>query len=669
MFTKSRSISFSFFWAALGTIIGSAYFVLGDFRVLTSALVALIASSLVFTTLKHLKKQIISFSFAFLIVFFNYNLRSERTEYPNLEKIQKQYQTSFWKIISEPKDKFFTSEYFIELVISEDSSLQDRVYNFLFPLRLIAQSESKKGLEKNDILILQEPIFFDKLKTRKIKFTKKDKIFFELQNSKNLVFHHHQTNFIDEIRLGISRYYQNTLSHDNAPIITSILLGSRSSDLPVDFINAVRKLGLGHFLAASGFNLMILTLLLTWIFKYIGIKTKTSSLLSMIAITLYMGLAGFSPSVVRAGIFALVYLGLKFFNRKTLSTKLLIYMAGLILFLDPYAMFDIGFQLSYLATMAIIMWTPAINEKLKNFKIPNIFKEAIVVTLAVQFFVYPLSVFYFSNLQIWSFLANILISPFLSFLTILGFLGLSPIIEPYSSTIRFIIEKSQYLPGINSQGDLSLNGLFILTIFINIIGLMIFSTKNTQDIDNLKNIKDKSFDEIIKNYFSRAIFNKSVQMSILISCVLMFLAIEIDPINVKKYQIQNGLIKNNKSLVEILNNKKINHKYFKIGNLEALLIKDRSSLKKLGELTENLREVNILFLPNLSEKDMYLKTLIEITKPQFIICSIKNYESNKALKPKTKANLEIITKHSNTILNEATIYIKDDKFWKIKGIE
>jgi len=655
-----------FYWAAIGTIIGSIYFVLGDFRVLSSAILALVISSLVYTTLKHLKSQIISFLFAFLIVFFNFNIRSERLEYADFTSLHSQYQKSTWKIISEPKDEFFNSEFLIELVIDENSSLKDKIYYYFFPLRLTAKSQSKKGFEKNDIVVLQEPMFLEKLKSQKIKYLKKDKVFYNLKNSKNLVFHHHEINYIDELRIKIANYYRATLSPPNALLITSVLLGSRSNELPDEFISPVRKLGLGHFLAASGFNLMILTLVLTWIFKHLGLKNKISSLVSMLAIIIYMGLAGFSPSVVRAGIFALVYLGLKFFNRKTLSMKLLIYLAGIILLLDPYAMFDIGFQLSYLATMAIIVWTPLINEKLKNFKIPNIFKEAIIVTLAVQFFVYPLSVHYFSNLQVWSFLANVLISPFLSFLTVLGFLGLSPLIEPYSSTIRFVIQKCSNLPGINSSADLSLSGLIILTIFINIIGILLF--RKNIILEKIE-IKNSPLDQIILNYFSRALSSRAVLFALLISCLSMFIAIELDPPQVKKYQIQYGTIKNDETLKEIFNDKKINYKYFKIGTLEALLIKDRSSLARLGELQNNLHEVSFLFLPNLSQKDMYLKTLIEIINPQFTICSIKNYDSSKELKPKIKSNLEIIAKHSHTILNEGTLYIKDNKYWKIKGIE
>jgi len=666
MSTKPESQKPNLYWAAIGTIIGSIYFVLGDFRVLSSALLALIISSLVFTTLKHLKKEIISFLFAFLIVFFNFNLRSERIEYADFTKLHNQYPVSYWRIISEPKDEFFTSEYLVELIIDKDSSLKENFYYQFFPLRLTAKSESKKGLEKNDIVFLEEPMNLEKLPNRKIKFTKKDKVFYNLKNSKNLVFHHHQINIIDELRIKIAEYYRNTLSKENALLITSVLLGSRSSELPDEFINPVRKLGLGHFLAASGFNLMILTLVLTWIFKHLGIKNKISSLVSMLAIIVYMGLAGFSPSVVRAGIFALTYLGLKFFNRKTLSLKLLIYLAGLILFLDPYAMFDIGFQLSYLATMAIIIWTPLINEKFKKLKIPSIFKEAIVVTLAVQFFVYPLSVYYFSNLQIWSFLANVLISPFLSLLTVFGFLGLSPIIEPYSSTIRFIILKTNYLPGLNAETDLSLSGLVIFTIFINIIGILLFR-KNLilEKID----YKNSTLDKILVNFFSRALSSSTVLFAVLISCLSLFTALELDPPQVKKYQIQNGIIKNNFYLETALKDKKTNYKYFKIGTLEALLIKDRSSIASLGDLKNNLHEVNFLFLPKLSQKDMYIKTLIEILNPQFTVCSIRNYDPSKTLKPKVKSNLEIIAKHSHTILNEGTLYIKDNKYWKIKGLE
>lgn len=665
MSIKRIDLGLNLFSAAIGTILGSIYFVLGDYRVLVPALIALLSSTMVFTTMVHRKKEIISFLFAFILVFFNYNYRSETLEYSNLEARLSQYSSSSWRIITDPKDRFFKSEFLIEYISPAQASLGKKLKNIISPIRLIATSESRLGFEKDDLLILQEPVDLERLSKDKIKFTKKDKVFYKLNNSEQLRFTKHRLNYIDELRNQVSAYYQHTLSPDNALIITSLLLGNRSTEVPQDFIKNMRNLGLGHFLAASGFNLLILTLVLTWLFNITRVNTRISSLVSIVAILIYTGLAGFSPSIIRAAVFAISYLVLKFFNRKSLSLKLLIYLAALILVLDPYSMFDIGFQLSYLATAAIIVWTPLISQILEKLRMPKFLNDAVGVTLAVQFFVYPLTVYYFSNPQIWSLLANILLSPILSLLTIFAFCGLSPIIEPYLNGVKFIIAQAQHLPGIDYSQELSFNGLIFFVIFINILGYMIFQPASNATWD-ISSFKQKGFDENLVLFYTHCINNRNMRIAILISSLSMLTAVELDPQNINKYIIEQGLVKNHAELARINADKTINHAYFKIGDLDALIIKNRSSIKALGTLSNDIHEVNFLFLPKLRSSDMHLKTLLELTKPQFTICSVDKYDNYDKLPVRVKENLEIIGKSSNTIVNEAILYIKDNKYWQLK---
>ncbi len=369
--------------AAIGTILGSIYFVLGDYRILLAGIICLFFSVTIFTSLAHRKKEIMSVFIAFLLVFFNYNLRSEQLEFQDIQNIiNSKIHTGeyYYLIINNPREKFFKSDFIIELK-AKNPDLKERIREMFFPYRILAKSDSSKGLSINDIVGLGNPgeqFTLEKLKSNRAKVYKKDKVFYQATN-KNIVYISHHESWINDMQGYIQRYFSRHLSPENAQIITSLVLGSQVVEIPQRIVPSIFNLGLGHLFSASGFNLMLLSLMLTWIAHILKLKPIVYAPIIILASFIYTGLAGFSPSIV----------------------------------------FDIGFQLSYLATLAILIWTPRINDKLKNISyIPSYFKEIISVTIAVQILLLPLIMYYFDTLQAWSIAANLLLAPLFSVLTV-----------------------------------------------------------------------------------------------------------------------------------------------------------------------------------------------------------------------------------------------------------
>ncbi len=654
----------SLFAAALGTIFGSIYFVLGDYRVLVAALVCLFISSSTFTSLTHRKKEILSFFIAFLLVFFNYNLRSEYLQYKDIETTinQKlQNKNYYLEIINKPKDNFFKSEFIAELK-AVNPSFKERILEIFTPYRIIAKTDSSQGLALGDVISLADPterLSLSPLTKIKAKIYKKDKVFYQAAN-KNIVYVNHKEQWIAQIQAHIQRYYAQHLSPENAQIITSLVLGSQVVELPKKFTKSIFNLGLGHLFSASGFNLMLLSLMLTWIAKILKLKPIIYSPLIIVASFIYTGLAGFSPSIVRADILITMFLILELMKRKPRSILLLVYLAAFLLALDPYTMFDLGFQLSYLATFAILIWATPISNKLKTIPyMPNYLTELISVTLAVQILLLPLILYYFNTLQAWSIAANLLLAPLFSVLTVVSFLGLYFIIEPLLNLFKYILKLSEQLPYVDSHVNVNFETFIFLMIVLNLTAYAFFKAKPAEPI---KPLETNKLDDLLLQFIRFIIYDKYLRLSIITVSIAMILALNLCPPGIVKLRIEDGVIQGNKEIEAIVKNKKIKYKYIKVNNLEALVLNKRHSLKALRGLTTDIREVNLLIIPNLKEDDIYFDTLIELVKPQFVICSAKKQS------PKVIHNIEVLGSHANTIVNSGILYIGHDKFWSITTI-
>lgn len=643
---------------AIGTILGSIYFVPGDNRALLAALICFFASSMVFTTLVHRKKEILSLFVGFLLVFFNYNLRSEHLEFINMQSILNNSKNSYLEVIIPPKTQFFKSELLLELK-SRKPNIQERFRELFLPYRVLGYSDSSKGISQGDIVALQDTnknFSLEKIDIKKQKYHKVDKVFYKITN-KDLIYIDHKDSWITNAQNTIIRYYNKTLSRENADITNSILLGNRVAVIPKEFSNQIRNLGLTHFFASSGSHLVILGLMLAWIFNLLKLSKKIRAPFITIVSFVYTALAGFSPSIVRADILVTVFALLDLLKRKPDSIKLLIYLAGIILLIDPYTMFDIGFQLSYLATLAILVWMPLIQAKFEKLKIPKYLIEILGVTIAVQIVLQPLIMYYFDTLQVWSLLANLVFTPLLSLITMLAFSGFSFILEPLLNLFKYLISFTVNLPFIDSHININLETFVLLVIASNLLAYSIF--KANPDEDSNQKIVATKLDQTIVNFISKIINDKYMRASIIFVSVLMISAINLLPPGINKLKIENGLIEGNQELAEFMQDKKQNFKYFKINNIQALVIKNRSSLKALSPLTEKLQDVNLLLLPKLSANDIYFDTLVDLVRPQFIITSMPK-ESPKALE-----NIQILGSRANIIINSGVIYIGHNQFWSM----
>ncbi len=253
-------------------------------------------------------------------------------------------------------------------------------------------------------------------------------------------------------------------NQDIGGVIAALLLGNKSA-LPDQVERDFRRLGISHLLAISGMHLVFIVgnvdRVLSQI-KFIKILRfkRIRNIFLLLTVLGYMALTGFIMSVVRASVMLILAYIADFIRRENDSLTSLFTAVALIIFWDYSAAFDVGLQLSFLATLAIILG----NSSFKQLKIVRIFKDknggiifiyikklilwifsSIFSALFITVFTLPVMWAVFGEMSIISLLANLIFIPLMDIL-----LNISPLIlifwkvpficEPVSALASLIVK-------------------------------------------------------------------------------------------------------------------------------------------------------------------------------------------------------------------------------------
>lgn len=233
-------------------------------------------------------------------------------------------------------------------------------------------------------------------------------------------------------------YISNTIRYlykTNSDFINSMMLGQKD-DLSQNEKLMFTRTGTSHIIAISGLHTGILSGLIIFMMGKINKIYKLIVLSTMMFI--YSAMVGNSPSIIRAIMF-MISLYLSFFlDRKMDKISTLSFIGILFVINNPYIIYNISFQLSFLATLSIIYFYGYINNKL-NIKI-------ISLTLSANILTIPIIYYNFEGIPLVSILGNIIIVPFVGIIIYLAMLSLIFFnINIYISSIvvhinRFILE-------------------------------------------------------------------------------------------------------------------------------------------------------------------------------------------------------------------------------------
>ena len=232
--------------------------------------------------------------------------------------------------------------------------------------------------------------------------------------------------------IGLSAKFRNKIQEalkkynfkpNELAVINALLLGQRQ-EISKKLISDYSKAGAIHILAVSGLHVGIILWILTLVLKPLERVKKGKSLKVMLIVLLlwmFAFIAGLSASVVRAvTMFTFLAIGFSFHQKNVILFSLITSIFFLLL-IKPIFLFDVGFQLSYLAVLGIVLIQPKLAKLYKpRFKLDKKIWEIFTVSSAAQIGVLPLSLFYFHQFPGLFMLSNLIIIPFLGAILIGG---------------------------------------------------------------------------------------------------------------------------------------------------------------------------------------------------------------------------------------------------------
>ncbi len=205
-----------------------------------------------------------------------------------------------------------------------------------------------------------------------------------------------------------------------ASLLAGILLGEQAG-ISAELQEAFRLTGTSHIIVISGFNITIIAGMFTFMFSRLLGRYK-GSVAAAIGIILYTLLVGANAAVVRAAILGLLTLLGHLIGRRQAGLNSLTFVAGVMAIITPTVLWDVSFQLSFAATLGIMLYAEPLTEWFvktvsriippdKAEKLAGPVSEYFLLTLAAQLTTLPLMVYYFKRLSLTALIANPLILP------------------------------------------------------------------------------------------------------------------------------------------------------------------------------------------------------------------------------------------------------------------
>jgi len=268
--------------------------------------------------------------------------------------------------------------------------------------------------------------------------------FVELEDVKSTKI---KDSFLEKYLQTLFNRAEENYSYGIRNINRAILLGDNTR-IKKDLKDKIRYIGLSHIFAMSGLHIGLVIVIFYFIFKKTVKNKRLIEILLLISITLYYLSVKESPSFTRAYIMAVVYLLGKLFYEKINLGKTLFVSAIISILINPIAIFSVSFQLSYGAMIAITYIFPYVRKiNYKKFKI----LDYILFISTIQIFLIPITVYYFSTVQVLSLISNLIFLPLASFYITINYIALflenfylsfllKPIIEILYKILIYLID-------------------------------------------------------------------------------------------------------------------------------------------------------------------------------------------------------------------------------------
>jgi ComEC/Rec2-related protein len=239
-----------------------------------------------------------------------------------------------------------------------------------------------------------------------------------------------------KLRQRIIGFYEESLPAPHSSLLAGMTIGSKSL-ISGAFWEVLKKSGTAHVVVASGMNVTLVAGFVMG-FLLIFFSRKISAVVSIVVIWMYAVCAGFDAPIVRAAVMGSMLLASQIFGKAATGMRILIISAVLMLLVKPDWIRDLGFWMSFAATLSLMLFSKSFDRLLR--KIPGVLREGLSTSLAAQIGVAPILYYTFGYINIASPIANALVLWTVPYITIMGmiaaFSGL--LFEPLGKAVIYL---------------------------------------------------------------------------------------------------------------------------------------------------------------------------------------------------------------------------------------
>lgn len=223
---------------------------------------------------------------------------------------------------------------------------------------------------------------------------------------------------------------EKVIPEPQSALATGLLLGERRA-LSESKLEEFRSTGIIHIVVLSGMSVMFVVSFVQYVFG-LFLSLRARILCSLIAVVGFAIMVGLSATVVRASIMAGMFLLAQFMGRSYLALRGLIVAAVIMVAINPIMLvYDIGFQLSFMATLGLILVAPHLEQMMASVPSQIPLKTYGIATIATQIGVLPLLLYQVGEFSVVSPVVNMLVVPMVPIAMLLAFItGVVSIVWP-----------------------------------------------------------------------------------------------------------------------------------------------------------------------------------------------------------------------------------------------
>jgi len=205
--------------------------------------------------------------------------------------------------------------------------------------------------------------------------------------------------------------YQKTKKMKKSQAYIETLLFGNKDNINIEINNIYQEIGVSHLFAISGLHINLFTNILNAILKKLKLNDAIKCLITISFLVFYMFLSNFSMSVVRAGIFSITLLINKLLKLNIKSINLLLFAVSMIILYNPYLFYDVGLQYSFVISYFLLLFAPKISGY-------SYLKKLLMISFLSFVVSFPISIYYFQQINILSIFYNLLFVPYMSFVVL-----------------------------------------------------------------------------------------------------------------------------------------------------------------------------------------------------------------------------------------------------------